>query len=234
MKHDSKLLKGAALCALATAFSCGVALAVPAPTMPRFDPGAEQYVTTAVASPAPARAAAGKTLFRTSDPTSDPMLARGQSGGTASTDDVMMSTAGDGSSHSSTKYVMSGLVLAALAAPVAFHHSGGDKSVAVQTQTPSDPASSQLPNLGGGEGHGHGHGGNDGNNGGGGGQGGSGENGGGGDCNGGGGGGGGGPIGGGGGGAPGGGGTELPEPGTVPLLGAGLMMLLAFRSRRQS
>src|SRR5512143_4035155 len=210
MKHDSKLLKGAALCALATAFSCGVALAVPAPTMPRFDPGAEQYVTTAVVSPAPAKAATGKALFRTSDPKSDPMLARGQSGGTASTDDVTMSAAGDGSSHSSGKYIMSGLVLAALAAPVAFHHSGGDKSVAVQTQTPSDPASSSLPNLGGGNGNGngHGHGGNQGNNGGNGDQGGSGDNGGGGDCNGGGGGGGGGgPIGGGGGGAPGGGGT---------------------------
>ena len=223
MKHDSKLLNGAALFALATALSCGVALAVPAPTNPRFDPGADQYVTTAVASPAPAKAATGGRMLFRSD---DDLLASGQSGGTASTDVVTMGTSDDGGSHSATQYALSGLVLAALATPVALHHSGGaGKSVAVQAQTPSDPASSSLPNLGGGDGHGHGHGhgGNQGNNGGGDDQGGSGENGGGGPCNG----------GGGGGGAPGGGGTELPEPGAVPLLGAGLIMLLAFRTRRE-
>jgi hypothetical protein len=233
MKHDSSFWNGAALFALATALSCGVAFAVPTPTNPRFNPGADQYVTTAVASPAPAKAATGgKILFRSGDP----LLARGQSGGTASTDDVTMTTAGNGSSHSATQYGLSGLVLAALATPLALHHSGepGDKSVAVQTQT---PASASLPHLGdgsNGKGHGHGHGNG---NGGSGDEGGSGDNGGGPCDNGGGGGGpsggGGGPSGGGGGGAPGGGGTELPEPGTVPLLGAGLMMLLAFRSRRE-
>lgn len=232
MKHDSKFWNGAALFALATALSSGVALAVPVPTNPRFDPGTDQYVTTAVASPSPAKSATNRRMLFRSD---DPLLAKEQGGGTASTDVVTMGTSDDGGSHSTTKYALSGLVLAALATPVALHRSGdAGKSVAVQTQTPSNTAGSSLPNLGGGngQGHGHGHGGNNGNNGNNGGegdQGGSGDNGGGGDCNGGGG----GPSGGGGGGAPGGGGTELPEPGTVPLLGAGLMMLLAFRTRRE-
>jgi hypothetical protein len=249
MEHYSKFLKGIALSALASVILGGTALAVPTPTYPRFDPGSDGTV----AAPAVTASAPGARILSR---TSNGSLARGtlQSGGANNV--ASISTVKR--SRSKARYYMPGMVLAALT-PLALHRSGepGDQSVAVQTRTPESSAS--LPSLnnallGGGGGHGHGRG--NGGNGGGGDDGedcddndGGGDNGdevcdtgdhggngdnedcgdcedNGGDCDNG------GDNGGGGGGDHGGGGTSLPEPGTVPLLGAGLMMVLAFRSRR--
>lgn len=261
MEHYPKFLKGIALSALASVVLYGSALAVPTPTYPRFDPGSD--ATVSVPSATVASAPGARILSRTGNLS----LGRGtfRSGGAS----ISPSVASIGSSKSSrfkNRYLLSGMVLAALT-PLALHHSGepGDKSVAVETRTPSN---STIANLGDGisTGNGHGRGGNgNGGNGGndhsgdGNGDGGdcnnndnsgdndSGDNGdqvcdsgdsgdqdtgdhGSGDCDNGG-----GETGGGGnngGGDHGGGGTSLPEPGTVPLVGAGLMMALAFRSRR--
>ncbi|HEU4765707.1 MAG TPA: PEP-CTERM sorting domain-containing protein, partial [Candidatus Eisenbacteria bacterium] len=252
-----KFLKGIALAALASVFLYGAALAVPSPSYPSYQPGSDAALTSA--TPAATHSAAdARILFRTSDR----LLARGtfQRGGGSLAGNV--ATISTGTSRSKSRYLLSGMVLAALT-PLAIHHFGepGDKSVAVQTQT---PGSSSLANLGDAisSGNGHGRGGDKGNGGGdkggGGGDGedcnndnggdhggdngdddggevcdtgdhgdngGSGDNGG--DCDNGG-----DHDSGGGGGDHGGGGTSLPEPGTVPLVGAGLMMALAFRSRR--
>jgi len=257
MEDYPKFLKGLALAALASVLLYGSALAVPSPSYPS-SPGSDAALTSA--TPAATHSAPGaRILFRTSDR----LLARGtfRSGGGSLAGNA--ASIGTGSSRSKTRYMLSGMVLAALT-PLAIHHFGepGDKSVAVQTQT---PGSSSLANLGDAitSGNGHGRGGDKGNgggdkgNGGGGGDGkdcnnddgdnggdngdddggvvcdtgdhgdngGSGDNGG--DCDNGG-----DHDSGGGGGDHGGGGTSLPEPGTVPLVGAGLMMALAFRSRR--
>jgi hypothetical protein len=251
MEHYPKFLKGFVLAALGSVLMYGAALAVPSPTYPSFQPGSDPALASAPAATHPALDA--RIPFRTSDR----LLARGtfRSGGSLAGNVASINT---GSSRSKARYILSGMVLAALT-PLAIHHFGdpGDKSVAVQTQA---PGSSSLPNLGdaiaGGNGHGRGDkgngGGGNGNSGGGGdgdgedcdndnggdnggvcdtgdhGDNGGGDNGG--DCDNGGdhdSGGGGGDHGGGGG-----GGTSLPEPGTVPLVGAGLMMALAFRSRR--
>lgn len=258
MEDYPKFLKGLALAALASVLLYGSALAVPSPSYP--SPGSDAALTSA--TPAATHSATGaRILFRANDRP----LARGtfRSGGGSLAGNAV--SIGTGSSRSKARYMLSGMVLAALT-PLAIHHFGepGDKSVAVQTQT---PGSSSLANLGdaitSGNGHGRGGdkggGGDKGNGGGGGdgkdcnndegdnggdngdddggvvcdtgdhgdngGSGGSGDNGG--DCDNGG-----DHDSGGGGGDHGGGGTSLPEPGTVPLVGAGLMMALAFRSRR--
>jgi hypothetical protein len=236
MKCVPKFLQGIALSALTSVLLCGSALAVPAPTYPRFDPGADPSLTTVSSA---TQAPGARTLFRTSDP----LLAQatfGGGGAEGATTVGPMET-----SRSKSRYVMPAMILAALT-PLALHHFGepGDKSVAVQTRTPAS-SSSSLTDLGnallGGGGHGRGRNGNNGN-----GEGnGDGDDGGGQVCDGGGSGGdsggdcdddgdddGNGAPGGGGGDDGGGGGANLPEPGTVPLLGAGLMMALAFRWRR--
>ena len=251
MQLYPKFLKGIALAALASVLLYGAALAVPSPSYPSYHPGSDAALTSA--TPAATHSASdARILFRTSDR----LLARGtfQRGGGSLAGNV--ATISTGTSRSKARYLLSGMVLAALT-PLAIHHFGepGDKSVAVRTQT---PGSSSLANLGDAisSGNGHGRGGDKGNGGGGGGgedcnndngdnggdngdddggvvcdtgdhgdNGGSGDNGG--DCDNGG-----DHDSGGTGGDHGGGGTSLPEPGTVPLVGAGLMMALAFRSRR--
>lgn len=254
MQLYPKFLKGIALAALASVLLYGAALAVPSPSYPSYHPGSDAALASA--TPAATQSASdARILFRTSDR----LLARGtfQRGGGSLAGNV--ASIGTQSSRSKTRYMLSGMVLAALT-PLAIHHFGepGDKSVAVQTQT---PGTSSLANLGDAisSGNGHGRGGDKGNGGdkggGGGGEdcnndngdnggdngdddggvvcdtgdhgdnGGSGDNGG--DCDNGG-----DHDSGGTGGDHGGGGTSLPEPGTVPLVGAGLMMALAFRSRR--
>jgi len=229
MKHYPKFLKGIALSALASVVLYGSALAVPTPTYPRLDSGSD--ATMSATPKADASAPAARILSRTSEPS----LAKGafqRSGASIATDDASIGTTG--SSRFKTRYLMAGMVLAALT-PLALHHSGepGDKSVGVETRP---PANSSFASLGDaittGGGHGHGRGGNGGgdNSGGdnedqagdGGGDHGSGDNGSG-DCGDG--------NDSGGGGDHGGGGTSLPEPGTVPLVGAGLMVALAFRRR---
>jgi hypothetical protein len=253
MEHYSKFLKGIALSALASVILGGTALAVPTPTYPRFDPGSDGTV----AAPAVTASAPGARILSR---TSNGSLARGtlQSGGANNV--ASISTVKR--SRSKARYYMPGMVLAALTPLALHRSGEpGDQSVAVQTRTPESSASlpSLKDALLGGGGGGHGHGRGNGGNGGGGDDGedcddndGGGDNGdevcdtgdhggngdnedcgdcedNGGDCDNGGDNGGGG---GGGGGDHGGGGTSLPEPGTVPLLGAGLMMVLAFRSRR--
>ena len=243
MEHHPRLLQGIALSALTSVLLYGLALAVPTPTYPRFDPGADPSLAVSSSIKAPG----ARTLLRTGDP-SIAQVTFG--GGDASSVGTVKS------SRSKIRYVMPAMLLAALT-PLAIHHFGepGDKSVTVQTKTPAS-AGSSLTDLGngllGGGGHGRDHNGSNNGNG----DGGdcnnddssgddggdqvtdSGDNGGdhgdsgdtGGDCDNGGGGGGGNDSGSGGGGGS--GGTNLPEPGTVPLLGAGLMMAIAFRSRR--
>lgn len=209
MEHFPRFLKGIALSALATVVLYGSALAVPTPTYPRLDPGSDATMST------PSKAVASAPAASLS----------------ISPDDASIGTTR--SSRFKARYLMAGMVLAALT-PLALHHSGepGDKSVAVETRPPSTSSFASLGDaITTGNGHGHGRGGNgdgdnsDGDNGeagDGGGNHGSGDNGSGdsGDGN-----------ESGGGGDHGGGGTSLPEPGTVPLVGAGLMMALAFRRR---
>lgn len=228
MEHISKFLRGIVFSALASAIVWGSAAAVPVPTYPSHsDPSSNPVVTGA---PAPQHALApapGERILSRSGR----LAAAGRLSGSSS---ESVSGSAARSSRWKNRYLMSGLVLATLT-PLVLHRSGepGDKSVAVETQA---PASSSLPALGGRGGRGNDRGGKDGhgdnpgrggnrgdddgddegedngNNGGN-----TGNNGDdhGGDDRGG-----------------SGGGGALPEPGTVPLIGAGLIMALALRSRR--
>jgi hypothetical protein len=236
MEHCSKFLKGIALSALASMAFSGAALAVPTPTYPQFDPGSGASATTTPrAATVPTLGA--RTLFRSNDR----LLTRAnfRAGGDSIPTDALSFQTTSGS-RSKTRYVLPGLLLAVMA-PLALHHPG-DNTVAIQTQTPASPhpAGFSPASLGDSNGHGRDNhpGGDDGNanddHSGDGGDdpgdvSGGGDHGSGGDDDSGG-----SDLGGddGGGDHGGGGDTTLPEPGTVPLVGAGLMMALAFRSRR--
>jgi len=211
MEDFPKFLKGIALSALASVVFSGSALAVPTPIYPRFDPGSVASATSAPQAPTTPTLGA-RILFRSNDRS----LTRAdfRAGGASIPPD-----AGTVRTHSRSKarYIMSGLLLAAMT-PLALHHSG-DNTMAVQTQT--DPAGSPVASLGGGDHPGDDGGDDPGDVSGGGDPGSSGTGDDPGDCD------------TGGGGDHGGGDTSLPEPGTVPLVGAGLMMALAFRSRRE-
>lgn len=223
MEYYPKFFKGLMLSALASVFICGTALAVPAPIYPNVDPGSDGIERSAdVQAPSNAVTAPGARILTR---TGDVRLARGAyRSGTAPTEGAVTLGAGSGSS-SKHKYLLSAMVLAALT-PLALHYASdwGHRDVEVQTRTPGSGSltSSGLPSLGGGNGPGDGD--RDGDDGDEvcdtGGDSGDGNNAPGDDHGG---------LGGGGGE---GGGLELPEPGTVPLIGAGLMMALAFRSRR--
>lgn len=223
MKHVSRFLKGIVLSALASAIVWGSAAAVPIPTYPiSQDPASDAIVTGAPASQIVLASGSGTRILSRSGKITRSESLRGGS------PEVLIGTTAR-SSRWKSRYFMSGLVLAALT-PLALHRSGepGDKSVAVETQT---PASSSLPALGGRGGNGNGRGGHDDDgddeevceddgdhDGNGGDTGGHNDSDNGGDD--------------GDDGGDNGGGVALPEPGTVPLIGAGLIMALALRSRR--
>ncbi|HYJ32956.1 MAG TPA: PEP-CTERM sorting domain-containing protein [Candidatus Binatia bacterium] len=260
MEHYPKSMKGIALAALASVLLYGSALAVPSPSNPSFHPGSDAALTSA--TPAAAHSATGaRILFRTSDRLLARGTFR-SGGGSLAGNVASIGTGSSRSKAHYMLSGMVLAALTPLALHHSGEPGDKSVSVQTQTPASSSLASlGDAISTGHGHGHGRGggngggggddegdcnnndnggdngdddggvvcdtgdHGDNDDN----GDNGGDCDNGGGcdngGNCSG-------GDQGGGGGNGGGGGGTSLPEPGTVPLVGAGLMMALAFRSRR--
>jgi hypothetical protein len=219
MKHHRKYLGSVAVTVLACALLSGSAQAVPAPSLVTPEspdppnPAISQVQASGSTAPEPvflAMVVGGKPALR--GPASELSVVRRVSqDGTQMESDVSVSD-NAGAKRSKAKYVVSGLVLAAMAVPIALHHSGDASAQAVTVQTNPAPTAEEsgvlddAPAEGGGEG----------------GVGDTPDSGGssdyetseeggslGGDAE---------PSG-------------LPEPGTVPLVGAGILALYALRRR---
>jgi hypothetical protein len=217
MKHHRKHLGSVAATVLACALLSGSAQAVPAPSLVTPDspdppnPAVSQAQAGGSTAPEPvflAMVVGGKPALR--GPASELSVVRRVSqDGTQMESDVSVSD-NAGAKRSKAKYVVSGLVLAAMAIPIALHHSGDASAQAVTVQTNPAPTGEESGVLddapaGGGD------------------EGGAGDTAGGsgdletsdeggslgGDAE---------PSG-------------LPEPGTVPLVGAGILALYALRRR---
>jgi hypothetical protein len=208
MEHNRKFFTSVAVTGLACVLLAGSALALPAPSL-QFGPMPDQVQ----AKPVNLSMATGARTGLGSRG-SELSLAQASRDGAQLESGTTVRAGTNRASRSKTAYLMSGLVLAAMATPIALHRSndGDDASKSMSAGTrPIGGALDAGDAIGGRGDH---------------------------DCDdhpedcecdchcddcddddGGGGGG-------------GGGGGQLPEPGTVPLIGAGLMVALAFRRRR--